>query len=278
VTASTAATVRGSSRCWSVPLDAPEPTQTITSPSRQALADVAPLVLGYLPFGLVFGATVAASPVSDLAGLASSPIVYAGASQLAMVELLTRGAAPVVIVLTVLVINLRHVMYSGALAVWFREEPLRWRLLAPYLLVDPVYTFSVVRFPQLGDAAARRRYYVTLGLALLANWTAMTAAGVLLGAQLPESVPFELAVPLVFLALLVPMVVDLPTLAAAVAGGVVTIAAADAPLHLGIVIGSVAGVGAGMLLDTYARDHRPGAIAPGDHADAPAATREGEPS
>lgn len=231
-------------------------TPTLAAPTRQALSDVAPLVLGYLPFGLVFGATVGASPVSDLAGWLSSPIVFAGASQLAMVELLGRGAAPAVIVLTVLVINLRHVMYSGALAVWFREAPLRFRLFAPYLLADPVYTFSIVRFPAYATDGERRRYYLTLGLALLANWTAMTGAGVLLGAQLPESVPFALAIPLVFLALLVPMVVDLPTLAAAVVGGVVTIVAADAPLNLAIVIGALTGVAAGMALDHLAVDGR----------------------
>lgn len=237
-------------------MSAPTSATTPASPTRQALLDVAPLVLGYLPFGLVFGATVGASPVSDLAGWLSSPIVFAGASQLAMVELLGRDAAPAVIVLTVLVINLRHVMYSGALAVWFRGAPLRFRLAAPYLLADPVYTFSIVRFPTYGTDVERRRYYLTLGSALLANWTAMTGAGVLLGARLPESVPFALAIPLVFLALLVPMIVDLPTLAAALVGGVVTIAAADAPLNLAIVLGALAGVAAGMALDGRARDRR----------------------
>jgi predicted branched-subunit amino acid permease len=228
----------------------------LRDPVRQALADVAPLILGYIPFALVFGATVGASPVSDLAGWLSSPIVYAGASQLAMVELLGRGAAPAIVVLTVLVINLRHVMYSGSLAVWFRDEPLRWRLAAPYLLVDPVYTFAIVRFPRLETARDRRRYYVTLGAALLANWTLATGAGVVLGAQLPADVPFELAIPLVFLALLVPMLVDLPTIAAATVAAAVTITAHDAPLHLGLVIGAAAGMAAGMALDRHARDRR----------------------
>lgn len=222
-------------------------------PLRRAALDTAPLVLGYLPFGLVLGATIAASDVPDVAGWASSLLIFAGASQLAMVDLLDSGAAVAIVILTALIINLRHVMYSGALAPWFREQPTWMQFAGPFVLADPIYTLSITRFPTYEDARQRRTYYLGLGGLLLLNWVAMTGAGILVGNVLPEGLDLAIAVPLVFLALLVPMVVDRPTLAAAIVGGLVTIVAADAPLHLGLVIGALSGVAAGLIADPEVR-------------------------
>lgn len=230
---------------------------------RMGLADVLPLMLGYLPFGLVLGATIADSAVPDVVGWASSPLIFAGAAQLAVVDLLDSGAALAVIVATALVINARHLMYSAAIAPWFRDTPLWWRLAAPHLMADPVYTFAAARFPRLPTKRGQRLYWATVGLTGWISWSLMTAAGILLGARLPTGVDLSLAVPLVFLALLVPSVTDRPTLAAAVVGGLATVAADGLPLHLGLLVGALCGVAAGVLLDGLADD---GARGGGSHA------------
>ncbi|HEX9889665.1 MAG TPA: AzlC family ABC transporter permease [Nitriliruptorales bacterium] len=217
------------------------------------MLDTAPLVLGYLPFGLVLGATIQASSVSDLAGWATSLLIFAGASQLATIDLLDAGAAVAIVVLTALVINLRHVMYSAAMAPWFRDQPRAFQVVGPFLLVDPVYSLAIARFPSMPDARTRRLYYAALGALLLANWLAMTGAGIVLGNVLPEGVDLTIAIPLVFLALLVPMVADRPSLAAAGVGGLVTIAAGGLPLHLGLIVGALSGVAAGLLVDPEVR-------------------------
>lgn len=226
---------------------------TVGSPARRGVLDALPLVAGYLPFALVLGATIAAGDVPDLAGWASSGLMFAGAAQLATIELLDAGAASAIIVATALVINLRHVMYSGALAPYFRSSPVAWRVTAPHLLADPVYSLAAVRFPELPDERSRRVYYAALGLSLFCAWQVMTGFGVLLGGQLPSGPGLELAVPLIFLALLVPTVKDRPTLAAAVVGGGVTVAAQGLPLHLGLIVGALAGVVAGLLSDKEVR-------------------------
>lgn len=218
------------------------------APARRGVLDALPLILGYLPFGFVLGATIAASDVSDLAGWATSPLIFAGAAQLAIIDLLDSGAAAAVIIATALVINVRHVMYSGALAPYFRTSPRWWQLAAPHLLADPVYSLAAVRFPTLSESD-QRRYYAALGVTLYLAWTAMTAVGLVVGDQLPAALDLGIAVPLVFLALLVPTVVDRPTLGAAVVGGTVTLAAGGLPLHLGLIVGALSGIGAGLLLD-----------------------------
>lgn len=229
-------------------------TRTSRSVVRQGLADVLPLMLGYLPFGLVLGATIAESSVPDVIGWATSPLIFAGAAQLAVVDLLDAGAALGVVVATALVINARHLMYSAAIAPWFRGTPLWWRLAAPHLMADPVYTFAAARFPGLASQRSQRVYWLTVGLVGWACWSLMTAAGILLGAQLPAGLDLGPAVPLVFLALLVPAVTDRPTLAAAVVGGLATVAAEGLPLQLGLLVGALCGVAAGVLLDGYADD------------------------
>lgn len=225
------------------------PAPTGTSPVRRAMADVTPIVLGYLPFGLILGTTIARSPLHDAVGWASSPLMFAGASQLAAIELIDSGAGAVIVVATALVINLRHVMYSGGMAPWFRDAPTAFQLAAPYLLVDPVYTMSVVRFPELPDGRARRRYYLAFGLVVFVGWTTMTAGGILVGGALPDGLGLDLAVPLTFTALLVPAIEDRPTLVAALVGGVVALVANGLPLHLGLLVGALAGILAGVVAD-----------------------------
>ncbi len=222
---------------------------TETTPIRRGVADAIPIVLGYLPFGLIMGTTIARSPLHDVIGWASSPLMFAGASQLAAIELIDAGAGAVVVVATALVINLRHVMYSGGLAPWFRDAPLRFQYGAPFLMADPVYTMSAVRFPELPDSRSRRQYYLSLGLFLFAGWTSMTAAGILVGAALPDGIGLDLAVPLTFIALLVPAIDDRPTLVAALVGGTVALVAHGLPLHLGLLVGAVAGIIAGVVAD-----------------------------
>ena len=225
------------------------PTPGAVSPVRRAVADATPIVLGYLPFGLILGTTVARSPIHDTVGWASSPLMFAGASQLAAIELIDAGAGAVVVVATALVINLRHVMYSGGLAPWFQDAPRPFQVAAPFLLVDPVYTMSVLRFPDLPDGPTRRRYYLALGGVMFVGWTAMTAGGILVGGALPDGLGLDLAVPLTFLALLVPAVADRPTLVSALVGAVVALAADPLPLHLGLLVGAGAGIAAGVVAD-----------------------------
>ena len=55
---------------------------------------VSPILLGVVPFGLIFGVTAASADVPTLAAWASSFIVFAGASQIALVEVMDGGGAP----------------------------------------------------------------------------------------------------------------------------------------------------------------------------------------
>ena len=207
---------------------------------------VSPLLLAIIPFGLVLGVTAAATTVGGVLGIATSSIIFAGAAQLVTIQLLDAGTSLFVVILTALVVNVRHLMYSAALAPHFSEFPRRSRWLLPYLLTDQAFAVSMTRYQTVDDPVYKRWYFAGAGLTLWVCWQISTVVGVVLGAQIPDSLGLSFAIPLVFLALLIPVVQTRPGLLAAVVGGLVAVAAYEAPYGLGLVVGALAGITAGV--------------------------------
>jgi predicted branched-subunit amino acid permease len=223
---------------------------TLAAPTpvvHRAVRDVLPVVLAYAPFGLALGATLAATHLPAWVAWASSPLMFGGAAQLLAVQMLDAGAAGVFVVLGALVVNARLLLYSAALAPHTAAWPTRWRWLAAYFLADPVYALAITRFAgtDADGPRERLRYYVTVGLLMWPAWMGLTGAGVLLGGVLPTSLRLDLAAPLTFLLLLLPMLTSRPAHAAAVTGGTVAVAASGLPLGLGLLAGAAAGIAVG---------------------------------
>ena len=228
--------------------------ETGRTPSRRrsflgGVRAVAPVLVGIVPFGLIAGAAAVRVGLSGLQAVGLSVVVFAGASQLAAIELLGSDARPAVVVATALVINLRMLMYSASIAPYFRETATRWRAGLAYLLTDQAYALAVTRFG--ADRPVRRRwYYLGAALPLWAVWQVCTVLGVVAGARVPDSLPLSFAVPLTFLALLVPAVTDRASGTAAVVGGTAAVLGAGLPLNLGLIAGAVGGVLAGLVVES----------------------------
>ena len=216
---------------------------------RDGLTGVAPLLVGVAPFGRAFGVAAAQSQIGGALGYATSIIIFGGAAQMATVQLFDAGAASAVIIATALVINARHFMYSAALAPHFREFPAMWRYAAPYLMTDQAFAVSITRYETVTDPAYKRRYYIGAGLGLWLTWQMTTALGAIAGAGVPDSWSLDFAIPLVFLALLIPAVKDRPGLIAAIVGGVVALGGASIPYSLGLIIGALSGIAAGVIAE-----------------------------
>src|SRR5262245_9661773 len=106
---------------------------------------MAPWLLGVVPFGMLIGVSAAQASIPTAAGWLTGPTIYGGSAQIAAIQMLDAGAAPVAVIVTVLVISLRFVLYSAALAPYWRNTPLWWRLLGGYLLVDPSFVVGIER-------------------------------------------------------------------------------------------------------------------------------------
>jgi len=223
---------------------------------RAGVRTALPSLLGLIPFGLVAGIAAVNAGLSPLQAVGLSFVVFAGASQLAAIDLLAQDASLAVVVVTAVVINLRMAMYSASIAPYFQSLRRRWAMVCSYLLTDVSYALAITEFSEDeptradGDAGTNRRwYYLGVAGAIWAGWQVTTVAGVLLGAGIPDGWNVGFAVPLVFLTLLVSEVSDRPRLAAALVGGGVAVAGATWPLNLGLVGGGLAGVVAGVVAD-----------------------------
>jgi predicted branched-subunit amino acid permease len=209
---------------------------------------VAPIIVGIVPFGLVAGAAAVNAGLTLLDAVGLSVVVFAGASQLAAIGLFGDGAPLALVVVTVLVINLRLVMYSASIAPELLDEPRRWRALSAYLLTDQAYALSVTRFER-EPGTSRRSFYLGAAAPLWAAWQVCTVVGAVVGARVPPWLPLDFAVPLTFLALLVPAVKGRATAAAAAVGGGLATVGVGLPLEAGLIVGAVAGVLAGLLTE-----------------------------
>ncbi len=217
---------------------------------------VAPMLVGVIPFGLVAGATPATTGLGGDTAIGLSMFVFAGASQLAAADVLADGASALVAVVAACTINLRMVLYSASLAPYLTQVSLRRRLFMAYLLTDQAYAVSITRWSAEAAPAidggpppeAERRVPFYLGAALLlwVNWQIVTVIGVLVGSAVPDSLPLDFAVPLVFLVLLVPAITSRPAAVAALVGGGVAVLSLEAGAdHLSVLLGAIAGIAAG---------------------------------
>ena len=99
-------------------------TQTLLRGAR----DTVPMLIGALPFGLIFGTLAVASGLSLPATLLMSALVFAGSAQFIAVSLVASGAGLVVLLLTTFIVNLRHMLYSASLMSHVRHLPQRWKI------------------------------------------------------------------------------------------------------------------------------------------------------
>lgn len=198
---------------------------------------LAPLWLGVIPFGLAYAVTARSAGLSLLETQALSALVFAGSAQLSAVGLFAAGAAGVEIVLTTLLLNVRHVLYGLSLGRGLRLTR-RERPVAAFFLTDEA--FGVVA------AAKERSFPFLLGaeLSLFMMWNIATLGGFLLGAAIPDPARLgvDLIFPLAFLALLVPLVRTRVELLVAVAAGALAFGLAQAlPGGLPILVTGICG-------------------------------------
>jgi len=222
----------------------PETRSAVSAGIRESLL----IVLGYIPFGLAAGAAMAQTSVSPVLSILTSPILFAGASQLVAIQVLGSGAGLALVVFSVAIINARHLLYSASLAPHLADWSRGQRMGAAFFLSDPVYALAISRFEREGGAGSRSAqigYYFAVGLTGFVGWGALVTVGVLLGGFIPVWVPLELAIPLTFLLLLLPLIKDRAGLVAASVGGLGAFLAHGLPFGAGLMVGAVAGLIAG---------------------------------
>jgi branched chain amino acid efflux pump len=206
---------------------------------------LAPLLVGVAPFGVIYGVVALQNGLSPAAALAMSSLVFAGSAQFLLAQLAGADAPALVMIGAVFLLNLRHALYSASVAPHLAHLPARWKALLAYLLTDEAYAAAIT--PLMTAADRRHAHWILCGagVALWAGWQLSTLAGILLGAGLPADLPLDFALPLTFIAIVVPLISDRFRLLAALAAAALAVVLAGLPYKTGLLGAAVLGIAIG---------------------------------
>jgi predicted branched-subunit amino acid permease len=223
--------------------DGPSPRWTRTGfidGARQVL----PLVPGIVAFGATFGALAAQKGFTLAQALAMSGIIYAGVSQLMVLQFWPEHltiTAVVTLMLIVFTVNARFVLMSASMRPWLGALP-AWQAYPPLLLnIDPIWLLTN---RHQADGKSDPAFFLAAGLVSWVVWLAATWPGFVLGAAIGSAERFGLDVfmPVFFAAMLVPLwhgvAKAVPWL---IAGAVALAVSLVLPGYWFIVLGAVAG-------------------------------------
>jgi 4-azaleucine resistance transporter AzlC len=224
-----------------------------TQAVRAAWTQVLPVVLGYLPIGFAYGILARQSGLSTANTLIMSLLVYAGSAQLIAVGLLGAGVSPISVIITTLIVNLRHLLMSAALAPYLKH----WRKalipLFSFELTDETFGLHSVSFPEHGAPPGQ-----TLLINVIAQsaWVAGTLRGVFAGNLITDVRPFGLDYALagMFAALLVFQVKTARiALIAALSGALSTFLLLSGASHWNVIIATLVAATCGVLIETWTK-------------------------
>ncbi len=216
----------------------------------EGVRDTIPLIIGAIPFGMLYGTLGMASGLSWWAVLAMSLFVFAGSSQFVAAGLITQGVSSVVIVLTTFIVNLRHGLYAISLGTFLRNIPQRWLLPMGFALTDETYAVAIKRFHLEEDASNRRWYYAGSACLMYGNWQLCTVIGMFAGKKLQHfgDLGLEFAMVVTFIGIVVPLIRNFPMLICALVACGIAVLLNGLPHKLGLFAGAMAGIAAGMIL------------------------------
>ncbi len=191
----------------------------LASAFRQTL----PIILGYVPVGFAYGVLAQKSGLSGINTILMSVLVFAGSAQLIAVGLFAAGAAPLAIVATTFVVNLRHLLMSAALAPYLRAWSKTRLALFAYQMTDETFALHAGRFAK-GETGAGE----TFGINVIAQsaWVGGTVLGLAASTLITDIRPIGLdyALPAMFIALLLGQLKSRQHLAVAVIAGLLSTA------------------------------------------------------
>ncbi len=218
-----------------------------------------PLLLGVVPFGMIYGVLGVEAGLDPLVVFFMSSIVFGGASQVIVTQLAAASAGSLVIASTVGIVNLRHMLYSARMVEYLSGLGRGWKIILSYLLTDEAFFISLNRMENRPAGPFMHYHLLGTGLTLWVSWQFATLAGIMIGEAIPPSLGFGFAIPLTFLAITAPQIKSWPAAAALITSAVMALVCYEMPWNLWIITASLAGMAAGYITETARAGNQDGA-------------------
>jgi 4-azaleucine resistance transporter AzlC len=176
--------------------------ETDRDAARLAFAEGWPVMGTVLVVGTTFGVVARQSGLAPAEIAAMSVLVFAGASQFAMVGLFSEEAPTLIVVASVLIINLRHTLMAASLRSQLQELPLLGRVAAAFFLTDEAFAMATGHYRRGGRSLA---YYFTFAISLYVLWNLATLVGIVLGDAIgdPRRYGIDFAITATFIGIVV---------------------------------------------------------------------------
>ena len=214
---------------------------------RHGVRDMLAYAPGIAAWGLVTGMAMVQAGLSVPLALLMTLTVYAGSAQLASLPLLAAGAPMWVVCAAAFCVNLRFVIYSAQLRVYFEHlAPLRRVLPASFSADMNLITF-LRAYPRPQREPGQVRYFVGGAITIWLTWQTCSIAGILLSGLIPVHWGLGFAGTLAMLGLTYGLLGDRSTWVAALVAALAAVAAYGLPLKLNILVAIAAAVCAGLL-------------------------------
>ncbi|AIQ37331.1 MULTISPECIES: AzlC family ABC transporter permease [Paenibacillus] len=187
--------------------------EAIPSPKQEdsflkGVKDCIPTLLGYLSIGLAAGVVQKTAGLSIAEIALISLILYAGSAQFIAAGMIAVSSSPAAIIITIFIVNLRHILLSAALSPYFRHlTPLR-NMLVGSLLTDE--TFGVAINQTLNKEQISEQWMHGLNITAYLNWFLANIAGAFLAQWIsdPDQFGLQFALPAMFIGILVISMMD----------------------------------------------------------------------
>jgi 4-azaleucine resistance transporter AzlC len=220
--------------------------------------DMIPLLVAAAPFGTVYGALAISQGMSEWLVMAMSLFVFAGASQFIAITLLASSTLIPVIIITVFVVNLRHMLYSASLMPHLEKVPQWLRVPMAFWLTDESYAVVsryLLNKPKTTDFIA---YYLGASLAMYINWAFFSWLGMTLGQTVPniESWGLEIAMIVAFVGIVVPAMRTRADWACASTAVISALLTYDWPHQTGLLFSSVVAIIVGLIVSLKLKDSK----------------------
>jgi predicted branched-subunit amino acid permease len=195
-----------------------------------------PIITGVIPFGAVMGTVSADAKLTMLQTISMNILVFAGSAQLAAVDMMSNKAAAIVIIITGLIINLRFMLYSAAISPVIQSSKFLVKLTTAYFLTDQTYSVMNAHQSKLKNNSEVIAFYFGAAICMALTWHFSVIAGHAFGNFAPSSWALDYAVPLSFIALVIPTLKNKKYVYVTIFSSVLSVLLKPMPFNLGLIV------------------------------------------
>ncbi len=208
-----------------------------------------PIGAGYLPLGFACGIVCAEAGMSVMQIFLMSLLVYAGAGQYIAGGMIAAGASPLSIIITTFIVNSRHILYTSVLYPYISKWSFLKQSLFAAQITDEVFAMHS-SFMSRNNVSTVTAF--TLNIFSHSSWVISNTIGGISASLIPDSSKFGLDFTLyaLFIALILPRLVNTAQFAALITGGIAATAFALFDMvYIGVVAGAFAGYYTGRMMN-----------------------------